>query len=91
MKKGCFYPKCWIKKIYFSFSFFLSDHPFPNSYTTKIFLFPPFLLALLWKDNGIIYISQAIARVSRRVIQSPSDCWKCHDGGGSIVLLVTHF
>lgn len=54
----------------------------------KSFL-PPFLsftLALAWKDNTIICMSQAIAK---GVIQPPNNCWMYHNAGDSVTLSQT--
>lgn len=48
----------------------LSDHPFPNYYTMKVFiiLYSTFCFALAGKDNAIIHISQAITQEGKPTV-----------------------
>lgn len=74
--------------VFLSFSFF--NHPFPNSYTMKIFFH---FFFLLWPGNLMLLFTyfRLLQRLAGGVIQLPNACWKCYDGGGSIVLPVKHF
>lgn len=75
----CFLLRCWIKDISFH-PLSLSDHPFPNSHTMKLFmiLLVSFSLSLAWKDKPIVCLFQAIARVSNATSEQLlglSWCW----------------
>ena len=47
-----------------------------------------FYLSLAWKDKAIVYLFQAIARVSNA---TSNNCWICHDAGDPIGWSITNF
>lgn len=90
IKVDCF-PRDVGSRIFLFIPLSLSGHPFPNSYTIKVFiiLLFTFYLSLAWKDNAIFYLSQATAKWV--VIQTPNDCWICCNAGDPVILPITNF
>lgn len=73
----CFFPR-HRSRTFLSISPSLSDHPFSKSYTMKILWF--FCLALAWKGNTIVYISQALQGdnpTSKCLLDFPWFWWFC--------------
>lgn len=83
----CF-PQDVKSKMFISSPRSLSNPPFPNSYTMRVFIIFLFTFchALAWKNNVTVHKAQAIARVCVCIIQSPYNCWWSYSSAFHTVL-----